>query len=158
MLGRRTARPCIPAAWWTISRAWNTLIVSRQRAQGRCFSDLRHSEASEMFSRIKLVTKNDLAPRRGYCWWSASLPKVLQEETPSEDQHKQRQSYHLGSFGIITRFETKGSTDLKVKRPICWGEGEDTTPRLMNFASLAASTPRSMPSPVSLHQRRQNDR
>jgi hypothetical protein len=26
-------------------RARNILIVSRQRAQGRCFSDLRHSEA-----------------------------------------------------------------------------------------------------------------
>jgi hypothetical protein len=48
--------------------ARNILIVSRQRAQGRCFLDLRHSEALEIFSRIKLVTKNDLAPRRGYCW------------------------------------------------------------------------------------------
>jgi hypothetical protein len=28
------------------------------------------------FSRIKLVTKNDLAPRRGYCWDYASSPKV----------------------------------------------------------------------------------
>jgi hypothetical protein len=26
-------------------RAWNIVIVSRQRAQGRCFSNLRHSEA-----------------------------------------------------------------------------------------------------------------
>jgi hypothetical protein len=43
-------------------RTRNILIVSRQRAQGRCFSDLRHSEALEIFSRIKLVTKNDLAP------------------------------------------------------------------------------------------------
>jgi hypothetical protein len=34
-------------------------------------------------SRIKLVMKNDLAPRRGYCWDHASSPKVLQEETPS---------------------------------------------------------------------------
>jgi hypothetical protein len=58
-------------------RAQNILIVSQQRAQGRCFSDLRHSEALEIFSRIKLVTKNDLAPRRGYCWGSASSPKVL---------------------------------------------------------------------------------
>jgi hypothetical protein len=31
--------PCAP----------NILIVSRQRAQGRCFSDLRHSEAFEIF-------------------------------------------------------------------------------------------------------------
>jgi hypothetical protein len=30
-----------------------------------------------LFSRIKLVTKNDLAQRRGYCWDYASLPKVL---------------------------------------------------------------------------------
>jgi hypothetical protein len=29
-----------------------------------------------LFSRIKLVTKNDLAPRRGYCWDYASSPKV----------------------------------------------------------------------------------
>jgi hypothetical protein len=30
--------------------AWNIIIVSRQRAQGRCFSDLRHSEAFEFFA------------------------------------------------------------------------------------------------------------
>jgi hypothetical protein len=36
-----------------------------------------------LFSRIKLVTKNDLAPRRGYCWDHASSSKVLKEETPS---------------------------------------------------------------------------
>jgi hypothetical protein len=36
-----------------------------------------------LFSRIKLVTKNDLAPRRGYCWDRASSPKVLQEEIVS---------------------------------------------------------------------------
>ena len=36
-----------------------------------------------LFSRIKLVTKNDLAPRRGYCWDHASSPKVLQGETAS---------------------------------------------------------------------------
>jgi hypothetical protein len=46
-------------------RARNILIVSRQRAQGRCFSDLRHSKALEIFSQIKLITKNDLALRRG---------------------------------------------------------------------------------------------
>ena len=41
-----------------------------------------------LFSRIKLVTKNDLAPRRGYCWGQASSPKVLQEETPSANPFK----------------------------------------------------------------------
>jgi hypothetical protein len=30
--------------------AWNILIASRQRAQGRCFSDFRHSEAFVFFA------------------------------------------------------------------------------------------------------------
>jgi hypothetical protein len=38
-----------------------------------------------LFSRIKLVTKNDLAPRRGYCWDHASSPKVLQKGTASAE-------------------------------------------------------------------------
>jgi hypothetical protein len=45
-------------------------------SSGKVFSDLRHSEAF-VFSRIELVTKNDLALRRGYCWGSSSPPKVL---------------------------------------------------------------------------------
>jgi hypothetical protein len=36
-----------------------------------------------LFSRIKLIIKNDLTPRMGYCWDHASSPKVLQEETAS---------------------------------------------------------------------------
>jgi hypothetical protein len=46
----------------------------------KVFSDLRLSEAFEIFSRIKLVTKNDLAPRRGYYWGHASSPKILKKE------------------------------------------------------------------------------
>jgi hypothetical protein len=38
-----------------------------------------------LFSRIKLVTKNDLAPLRGYCGDHASSPKVLQKETASAE-------------------------------------------------------------------------
>ena len=38
-----------------------------------------------LFSWIKLVTKNDLAPRRRYCWDHASSSKVLQEETASAE-------------------------------------------------------------------------
>jgi hypothetical protein len=38
-----------------------------------------------LFSRIKLVTKNDLVPRRGYYWDRASSLKVLQEETVSAE-------------------------------------------------------------------------
>jgi hypothetical protein len=30
---------------------------------------------------------------------------------------KQRRSYYPGSFGIVTRLEAKGGTDLKMKRP-----------------------------------------
>jgi hypothetical protein len=29
---------------------WNIIIISWQRAQGRCFSDLRHSEAFVFFT------------------------------------------------------------------------------------------------------------
>jgi hypothetical protein len=54
----------------------------------KVFSDIRLSEALEIFSRIKLVTKNDLAPRRGYCWGYASSLKILEEETPSADSLK----------------------------------------------------------------------
>jgi hypothetical protein len=32
------------------SGVWNIIIVSRQQAQERCFSDLRHSEAFEFFA------------------------------------------------------------------------------------------------------------
>ena len=35
------------------------------------------------FPRTELVTKNDLAPRRGYCWGYSSPPKVLKTKTPS---------------------------------------------------------------------------
>jgi hypothetical protein len=35
------------------------------------------------FSRTELVTKNDLAPRMGYCWGSSSPPKVLKAKIPS---------------------------------------------------------------------------
>jgi hypothetical protein len=46
----------------------------------RTFSFLK---PKRLFSRIKLVTKNDLAPRRVYCWDHASSSKVLQKETAS---------------------------------------------------------------------------
>jgi hypothetical protein len=64
-------------------KARNILIVYRQRAHGRCFSDLRYSEAFVFFADRARFTKNDLAPRRGYCWGSSSPPKVLKAKTPS---------------------------------------------------------------------------
>jgi hypothetical protein len=52
-------------------------------SSGKVFFGPSDSRSLRLFSWIKLVTKNDLAPRRGYCWDHASSPKVLQEETPS---------------------------------------------------------------------------
>jgi hypothetical protein len=40
------------------------------------------------FSRIELVTKNDLAPRRGYYWGSSFPLKVLKAKTPSTKYHE----------------------------------------------------------------------
>jgi hypothetical protein len=67
LVGMRTAKLPAPAERWTTRRleggppdrsyplnggppdTWSILIVSRQQAQGRCFLDLRHSEAFEIF-------------------------------------------------------------------------------------------------------------
>jgi hypothetical protein len=42
----------------------------------------------------------------------------VRRNTFGRSTQKQRRSYHLGSFGILTRLETKGCTDLNMKRPI----------------------------------------
>jgi hypothetical protein len=42
----------------------------------------------------------------------------VRRNTFGRSTQKQRQSYHQGSFGIVTHLETKGCTDLKMKRPI----------------------------------------
>jgi hypothetical protein len=42
------------------------------------------------FSRTELVTKNDLAPQKGYCWGSSPPPKFLKAKTPSARQYKSR--------------------------------------------------------------------
>ena len=60
-------------------------LVRRQKSKcdARVNTSQREQYGKRLFSRIKLVTKNDLAPRRGYCGDHASSPKVLLEETPS---------------------------------------------------------------------------
>jgi hypothetical protein len=50
-------------AWWDRYTLENC-IVSQQQAQGRCFRTFGFLKPKRLFSRIKLVTKNDLAPRR----------------------------------------------------------------------------------------------
>jgi hypothetical protein len=42
----------------------------------------------------------------------------IKRNTFGRSTQKQNRSYHPGSFGIVTRLETKGGTDLKMKRPI----------------------------------------
>jgi hypothetical protein len=104
-------------AWWD-RYALENCIVSRQRAQGRCFRTFGFLKPKRLFSRIKLVTKNDLAPRRGYCWDHASSPKVLQKETASAEVARTwRRRHHSWSFGIITYPKMKGRTDLKIEWP-----------------------------------------
>jgi hypothetical protein len=42
----------------------------------------------------------------------------VRRNTFGRSTQKQRRSYHPGSFGIATRLETKGCTNLKMKRSI----------------------------------------
>jgi hypothetical protein len=80
--GRWITRTIVPAACWA---TWRSKYFNRFSATSSgkvffgpsAFRTFSISEAFEIFSRIKLITKNDLAPRRGYCWGSASSPKVL---------------------------------------------------------------------------------
>jgi hypothetical protein len=49
-------------------------------SSGKVFFGSSASRSLEDFSRIKLVTKNDLAPRRGYYWGyplQSKAPKLL---------------------------------------------------------------------------------
>jgi hypothetical protein len=84
-----------PAERWTAkARIVNSHggIATRSKAVSFLDNELREGvfrtfgflKPERLFSRIKLVTKNDLAPRRGYCWDHASSPKVLKEETVSD--------------------------------------------------------------------------
>jgi hypothetical protein len=55
------------------------------------------------FSRIKLVTKNDLAPRRGYCWGYSSPSKVLKEKHLRQNDTKDRRSHLQPRFSSSRR-------------------------------------------------------
>jgi hypothetical protein len=66
----------------TAPRSKTVSFLGNELREG-VFRTFGFPKPKRLFSRIKLVTKNDLAPRRGYCWDHASSPKVLQEETAS---------------------------------------------------------------------------
>jgi hypothetical protein len=107
----------------------NIIIFSRQRAQDDVFWTFSIPKPS-CFSRIKLVMKNDLAPRRGYCWGSSSLLKDLKEKTPSARQYEGRcdmktqakddadkkSKLRLKELRLGTMIKAKDDTDLKSKR------------------------------------------
>jgi hypothetical protein len=42
----------------------------------------------------------------------------VRRNTFGRSTQKQSRSYHPGGFDIVTHLETKGDTDLKMKRPI----------------------------------------
>jgi hypothetical protein len=68
----------------TATRSETESFLDNELREG-VFRTFGFLKPKRLFSRIKLVTKNDLAPRRGYCWDHASSPKVLQEETASAE-------------------------------------------------------------------------
>jgi hypothetical protein len=68
----------------TVTRSETISFLDNELREG-VFRTFGFLKPKRLFSRIKLVTKNDLAPRRGYCWDHASSPKVLQKETASAE-------------------------------------------------------------------------
>jgi hypothetical protein len=68
----------------TATRSENVSFLDNELREG-VFRTFGFLKPKRLFSRIKLVTKNDLVPRRGYCWDHASSPKVLQKETASAE-------------------------------------------------------------------------
>jgi hypothetical protein len=63
----------------TTPRSETVSFLGNELREG-VFRTFGFPKPKRLFSRIKLVTKNDLAPRRGYCWDHASSPKVLQKK------------------------------------------------------------------------------
>jgi hypothetical protein len=68
----------------TATRSETESFLDNELREG-VFRTFGFPKPKRLFSWIKLVTKNDLAPRRGYCWDYASSPKVLQGETASAE-------------------------------------------------------------------------
>jgi hypothetical protein len=104
--GRWTIRPPVLAEQWTTRYserelpdrlhslnggpldAWSILIVSRQRAQGRCFSDLRHSEAFEIFRGSSSLRKT-IQYREG-----ATVGSLLLRRRSSKKKHLRQDDMH----------------------------------------------------------------
>jgi hypothetical protein len=71
------------------SDVWNIIIVSQQRAQGRCFSDLRHSETFVFFAdRARYEKQSGTA--KGLLLGVFSFAEGPQGKTPSAIRYKGR--------------------------------------------------------------------
>ena len=114
---RRDQIVTLQAGTGTATR-WETESFLDNELREGVFLTFSFLKPKRLFSRIKLVTKNDLAPWRGYCWDHASSPKVLQEETASaKAAYTWCRSYHSWSFGVIAYPKMKDRTDLKIEWP-----------------------------------------
>jgi hypothetical protein len=60
--------------------ALNILIVFYNKLREGVFRTFGIPKPS-CFCAPSSLQKNDLAPRRGYCWWSSSPPNVLKTKT-----------------------------------------------------------------------------
>jgi hypothetical protein len=76
MVGRKNQNS--EPAWWDRYALETVSFLDNELREG-VFRTFGFLKPKRLFSRIKLVTKNDLAPRRGYCWDHASSPKVLRK-------------------------------------------------------------------------------
>jgi hypothetical protein len=102
---------------------WSILIVSRQRAQGRCFrtfgilKPLRFFADRAGYEKRSSIAKG-LLLGAFFCAEGPLRKNTFGKVTRKQIHHEGiSRSYNPGSFGMTTCLETKGSTELKCKRP-----------------------------------------
>jgi hypothetical protein len=89
---RRTAIPPTLAERWTVRRPEYFNCFSAMSSVKVFFRPLTF-RILRVFRGSSSLRKNDLAPRRGYCWGSSSPPKVLKEKPFRQNNTKAHQSY-----------------------------------------------------------------
>ena len=134
-MGRWTVKPPVLAERWTTRYsegelvgclhsltggpldAWSILIVYRQRAQGRCFSDLRHSEAFEIFRGSSSLRKT-IQHREG-----ATVGGLLLHRRFSKQKHLRQDNMHAD---IARRYMLKLQPRKLRHNDAPWDEEEKT--------------------------------
>jgi hypothetical protein len=103
--------------------AWNIIIVSRQWGQGRCFSDLRHSEAFEFFADRARYEKRSSTAKGillgAFFFTEGPLSKkhLQQDDMQADTTWRYIPKLQLKELRHDGVFKTKDGTDLKRKRP-----------------------------------------